>query len=147
MKIQNSLIWSQKKVMGRSAKRHKSSEDVLKMLSKILVPENILQDFEITDTREYKTNWEIELHEKEERLPKQLVTETDMVLDGYCNPVEILSYSFSLKPVYLKLYRRRWKKSNTDQHYSNDYDFTIKGVKIVPELGFFLKEEDRRLSR
>jgi hypothetical protein len=31
------------------------------MLSKILVPENILQDFEITDTREYKTNWEIEL--------------------------------------------------------------------------------------
>ncbi len=77
--------------MGRSAKRHKSSEDVLKMLSKILVPENILQDFEITDTLECKTNWEIELHENEERLPKQLVTEMDMVLDGYCNPVEILS--------------------------------------------------------
>lgn len=133
--------------MGRNAKTHKSGDDVLKMLSKILVPENILKDFEITDTYEHKNSWDIELHEKEDRLPNQLQQETDVVLDGYCNPVEMLSYCFSLKPVYLKLYRRRWKKSNTDQHYSNDYDFTLKGVKIVPELGFFLKEEDRRLSR
>jgi len=117
------------------------------MLSKILVPESILKDFEITDAKEHKMSWEIELHEQEDRLPKQLEQEQDVVLDGYSNSVEILSYSFSLKPVYLKIYRRRWKKSNTDEHYSNNYEFTIKGVKIVPELGFFLKEEDRRLSR
>jgi len=29
---------------------------------------------------------------------------------------------------------------------SNEYDFTLKGFKMVPELGIFLKEEDRRLS-
>jgi hypothetical protein len=44
------------------------------------------------------------------------------------------------------LYRRRYKQSNQDVHFSNDYDFTLKGVKMVPELGIFLKEEDRRLS-
>jgi hypothetical protein len=53
-----------------------------------------------------------------------------------------MSHSFALKPVYLKIFRRRWKQSNTDKHYSNGYDFQMKGLKIVPELGIFLKEED-----
>ncbi|MDD4210622.1 MAG: hypothetical protein PHI52_09840 [Bacteroidales bacterium] len=27
---------------------------------------------------------------------------TDVVFDGYCNPIEIVSYSFVCKPIYLK---------------------------------------------
>ena len=132
--------------MGRKVKNFKSKEELYEQISRMLVPENILQDFEITDTRELKSYWQIELYEKADRIPKELREEEDIVFDGYCNPVEMLSHSFVLKPVYLKLYRRRWKQSNTDTHYSNTYDFTLKGVKMVPELGFFLKEEDRRLS-
>lgn len=89
-------------------------------------------------------NWVIELREKEEKIPDELTQ--DVVLDGFCNPIEVMSFGFSLGPVYLKIYRRRWKQSNDKKHYSNDYDFTLKGFKMVPELGIFLKEEDRRLS-
>jgi len=115
-------------------------------MSKMLVPEFILKDFEISDIIEKKDYWQIELQEKAERIPKQLDQEVDIVLDGFAHPIEVLSHSFSLKPVFLKVYRRRWKQSNTDQHYSNSYNLTIKGIKMVPEFGIFLKEEDRRLS-
>ena len=58
----------------------------------------------------------------------------------------MLSFGFSLGPVYLRIYRRRWKKSNGDEHFTNEYDLQLKGYKLVPELGIFLKEEDRRLA-
>jgi hypothetical protein len=48
-------------------------------------------------------------------------------------PIEMLSHSFVCKPIYLRLYRRRYKRSNRDEHFSNDYDLTLKGVKMVPE--------------
>jgi hypothetical protein len=37
------------------------------------------------------------------------------------------------KPIYLRLYRRRYKRANTDRHYSNKYDVALRGVKMVPE--------------
>lgn len=132
--------------MGRKRKAIKSEAEIFMKLSNILVPEFILKDFSVSDVWEQKDCWVIEMQEKEHRLPEALREEKDVVFDGFCHQVEILSHSFSLKPVYLKIYRRRWKKSNTDEHYSNTYDLTIKGIKIVPELGLFLKEEDRRLS-
>lgn len=132
--------------MGRSVKKFKSKEELYEQIIRMLVPGKIIQDFEITDARELKEYWLIELHEKPDRIPAELQDEKQIVFDGYTEPKEMLSHSFVLKPVYLKLYRRRWKKPNTDKHYSNTYDLTLKGVKMVPELGIFLKEEDRRLS-
>ena len=108
----------------------------------MLVPEHILEHFEIWDAREHKDRWVIEMREKEGLIPKDLSESEDVVFDGYCNPLEALSHSFVCKPIYLRLYRRRYKRSNSDIHFSNEYDVTLKGVRMVPELGFFLKEED-----
>ena len=66
----------------------------------------------------------------------------DVVLDGFCNPLELLHFAIKGKPLYLKLYRRRWKSSCSDQHYSNRYDFHLKGVKATHEFASFLKGED-----
>ena len=117
------------------------------MLIGLFVPANILEDFEVWDGFKRGENWVIELREKEDRVPRALLdSKESIVLDGFCNPVEMLSFGFSLGPVYLQIYRRRWKKSNEDQHFSNEYDLQLKGYKMVPELGIFLKEEDRRLA-
>jgi hypothetical protein len=113
----------------------------------MLVPESILADFDIYDAKESSAQWTIEMREKEGRIPKELEGCSDVVFDGYCNPVDTLSHSFVCKPVYLRIYRRRYKQSNKDVHYSNNYNLTMKGVKIVPELGIFLKEQDRIISR
>jgi hypothetical protein len=132
--------------MGRKRKAPPAVEEMYATISSILVPDYILKDFDIYGAKESKSSWVIEMREKEGLIPSELESYEDVVFDGYCNPVDMLSHSFACKPIYLRLYRRRYKRSNQDNHFSNEYDFTLKGVKMVPELGIFLKEEDRRLS-
>ena len=128
--------------MGRKKLERQSVESLFSTVSTMLVPEHILQYFDIWDAHEYKERWVIEMREKEGFLPKELSGAEDVVFDGYSNPIESLSHSFVCKPIYLRLYRRRYKRSNRDEHFSNEYDVTLKGVRMVPELGIFLKEED-----
>jgi len=128
--------------MGRKKLERQSVDSLFSTVSTMLVPSHILEYFDIWDAQEYKDRWVIEMREKEGNIPQELSDYEDVVFDGYCNPLEVLSHSFVCKPIYLRLYRRRYKRSNSDIHFSNEYDVTLKGVRMVPELGFFLKEED-----
>jgi hypothetical protein len=128
--------------MGRKKLERSSVETLFSTVSSMLVPEHILSYFEIWGAREHKDRWVIEMREKEGFIPEDLSGCDDIVFDGYCNPMEALSHSFVCKPVYLRLFRRRYKRSGSDIHFSNEYDLTLKGVKMVPEMGFFLKETD-----
>jgi hypothetical protein len=131
------------KIMGRKRKEIPPVERLYATVSRMLVPEHILKDFDIYDAKESKSRWVIEMREKEGRIPASLQPYRDVVLDGYCDPLEMLSHSFVCKPIYLRLYRRRYKRSNQEEHFSNSYNLTLKGLRMVPELGIFLKEEDR----
>jgi hypothetical protein len=128
--------------MGRKRLERQSVDSLFSTVSSMLVPAHILEYFEIWDAHENKERWVIEMREKEGLIPQALSVYSDIVFDGYCNPIEALSHSFVCKPVYLRLHRRRYKRSNQDEHFSNEYDVTLKGVRMVPELGIFLKEED-----
>jgi len=127
--------------MGRKRLERPSAETLYATISSILVPAHILEHFEIWDAHESKARWVIEMREKAGRIPPALSGYDDIMLDGYSNPIETLSHSFVCKPIYLRLFRRRYKRSNSNEHYSNEYDVTLKGVRMVPELGIFLKEE------
>lgn len=129
--------------MGQKRKQAPSADDLLPTISRMLVPEYILENFEIYGAEETPSQWIIELREKEDTIPSELKECQDVVFDGYTNPIETLSHSFVCKPIYLRVYRRRYKRAGTDTHYSNTYDLTLKGVKMVPELGIFLKDDDR----
>jgi hypothetical protein len=134
-------LWVEKKLEKRD------SLEMNEVLISMFVPQNILKDFVVWDVYGKQGNWIIELREKEDKISKELIDlKEEIVLDGFCNPIEMLSFGFSLGPVYLRIYRRRWKRSNEDKHFSNDYDLQLKGYKLVPGLVIFLKEEDRRLS-
>ncbi len=130
--------------MGRSKLSKQSVDDMLSSLLKMHIPETILANFEVFNIEKRHANWVIELREKEDKVPAHLIGE--VVLDGYCNPIEVMGLGFSLGSVYLQLYRRRWKLSNQDKHYSNEYNFTLKGFKLLPEVGAFLKGENRSAS-
>jgi len=135
--------------MSRKPKAKPDDATLLRSFITMFVPSIILEDFEVWDASKKQGNWVIELREKQDRIPSKLATSSseEIVLDGYCNPISMLSYGFSLGPVYLKIYRRRWKLQGQDKHHSNNhYDFSLKGYKMVPELGLFLKEEGRRLT-
>jgi hypothetical protein len=59
------------------------------------------------------------MREKEGRIPSALSGFTGAVFDGYTNPMETLSHSFVCNPIWLKLFRRRYRRANTDTHYSS----------------------------
>lgn len=118
--------------------KDKKSSDLLPAVLRILVPEEYLENFELVEVRNLVDCWEIELHEKVSKIPKSLL-EKEVVLDGYCNSISIMSHCFSLKKVYLVIRRRRWKERGSKQHYSNEYEFTPSGAKITKELAAFLK--------
>ncbi|MCL2683598.1 MAG: hypothetical protein FWE63_09015 [Bacteroidales bacterium] len=127
--------------MGRNKKVRQPVEQLFSTALTMLIPSHILEYFEMWDALESKERWVIEMREKEGRIPQELINFQDIVFDGYCTPLEMLSHSFVCKPIYLRIFRRRYKRSNSDEHFSNSYDLTLKGVKMVPELGFFLKDE------
>jgi len=77
--------------------------------------------------------------EKRDRIPSSLQGK-DVVLDGYCNEIDILTHAFSLKKIYLRLIRRRWKERGTTKQYSNEYNLHIPGMKTTREFRDFLKE-------
>ena len=106
---------------------------------RIFVPQEYLNDFDVNHIAEQPSEWLIELVEKEDRIPEELKGK-EVVLDGYCNSIDILTHAFSLKKIYLRLIRRRWKEKGGTKGYSNEYDLHIPGMKTTKEFGDFLKE-------
>lgn len=106
---------------------------------KILIPQEYLLDFEVNHIENNPQEWIIELVEKEDRIPKELKGK-QVVLDGYCNEIDILTHAFSLKKIYLRLIRRRWKEQGSTKGYVNEYNLHIPGMKTTREFRDFLKE-------
>ena len=127
--------------MGVRVKKASEGE-LLSGMSRMLVPAEVLEHFEVYGLEEHKGYWKIELREKRDQVPVALSGFSDVVQDGYCNPIELQAAAFVLKPVYLGLYRRRWKRSSGGVHHSNHYSFHSPGTKLVKGLGIFLKGAD-----
>lgn len=134
------LGWEQMfNFVNMATKTKQPQKDVLFELSRMMVPRDLLEYFDIVEVKELNNEWHIILHEKENLIPRALQGKTDVVLDGFCNPIHILSHGFSLKPVYLVMKRRRWKQAGTDVHYSNEYKLTDNPAKLTPDMAGFLK--------
>lgn len=123
--------------MGQKEKQVESN--VLFELSRMMVPRDLLGFFDIAEVKEFHKEWQIILWEKREHVPTKLKGFSDVVLDGFCNPITILSHGFPTKPVYLVMKRRRWKRSGTDEHFSNEYVITEDSAKLTPDMAGFLK--------
>ena len=67
---------------------------------KIFIPGEYSIAFEVNHIENKPEEWIIELVEKEDRVPDVLKGK-DVVLDGYCNEIDILTHAFSLKKIYL----------------------------------------------
>lgn len=112
---------------------------LIKDLLSVFFPEEITLHFEITSVNEKKAYIEIRFDELPELVPASMPEDREVVLDGFCNPLELQSFPLKGKPVYLKLYRRRWKYKNEKKHYSNTYNLNPDGVKATKEFASFLK--------
>src|SRR5690625_3283117 len=115
-----------------------NSQLITDHLLRLLVPEEILEFFEISGVRESEQSIELELRVRKEINPEAL-NGNDVVLDGFCNPIELQSFPLKGKATYIKLFRRRWKPRGQAKHSTNSYDFAQPGTKATRAFGAFLK--------
>ena len=133
------MTFRDRSLVVMSNKKKRSTNDWVFELSRMMIPRDFLEYFEIFEVKELNNEWQIILHEKESLIPNKLKDKPDVVLDGFCNPLQILSHGFSIKPVYLVMKRRRWKQAGTDTHYSNEYTLTKDAARLTPDMAGFLK--------
>lgn len=117
-----------------------SKEDLFDHLLSVLVPSS-LSNFDMASVKESKNLIEFRMEEKPDSLPVILQGKSNVVLDGFCNPIELQSFPLKEKPVFYMVYRRRWKLSGEKQHFSNEYNLHPPGVKATHEFSSFLKGE------
>lgn len=116
-------------------------DSLLENLLSTLLPEEIHLHFELVSIAEEKDRIVLRFEERVDLYPSALCGCSSVVLDGFCNPLELLNYPLRDKPTYLKIYRRRWKISGQSKHYSNSYDLHPEGVKATHSFASFLKGE------
>jgi hypothetical protein len=120
-----------------------SDSILLSQVLSVLIPES-LSSFQLVSVKEYLGYIELRLEESIDNIPSELQNCPDVVLDGFCNPVELQSFPLKDKPVYFKVYRRRWKVCGSSEGCNNHQELHPKGVKATHEFASFLKEEVRQ---
>jgi hypothetical protein len=107
---------------------------------RLLVPQEILENFELNQIIENDTELLFDLIEKESCIPKELAGK-EVVLNGYMNVTTLQSFPQNGKQCYIHLRRRRWKeKGSTDNKaYNNEYEYTASGTMATKSFGAFLK--------
>ncbi len=73
-----------------------NSEELLSSFINIHVPKEYLDHFDVVAIKDKPDYYEIILHEKEDHIPLELHGKK-ITLDGFCNPTNILTHTFSLK--------------------------------------------------
>ncbi|MDR3046351.1 MAG: hypothetical protein LBU51_01900 [Bacteroidales bacterium] len=74
--------------MGRKKIEKPSSDELLSIVSKMLVPEFILEHFEIYGAKESPNEWVIAMREKEGLIPSELRDDDVVVFDGFERPID-----------------------------------------------------------
>ena len=68
-----------------------------------MLPKEIYMHFDFITLNEYKDRYEMKLEELAELVPDEMKGYTSIILDGFCNPLELLHFSIKDKPLYLNL--------------------------------------------
>lgn len=113
-------------------------------MAQMLVPEEMLEHFDIVSIVHKSEEYIIRLEEKSNTIPDTMEWKGRAVLDGFCRPIELQTFPIKGEAVYVHLYRRRWKeRGGGKRNYKNQYQFNETGMKATREFGAFLKEAFR----
>lgn len=111
----------------------------IESLLKYLLPEELLEYFELVEVKESELNaLSFYLEEKSVNPPEH--REKQLVSHGFDQAVTIQDFPLRQKSVYLVVRRRRWKDKATGKIYSRTWDLTAKGTSYSKEFAAFLKE-------
>lgn len=106
-------------------------------LISLLLPEGILDYFELTQVEKEGKMLNIYLEEK--NIGPDGYTNKDLESKGFFPEVSIQDFPIRGQKVALCIKRRRWTVKKTGEIISRDWDLVRKGARMTTEFGLFLK--------
>lgn len=106
-------------------------------LVRLILPEGILEYFELTNVTQTETGLNIYLEEK--NLPPVGYEKSQLESKGYLPETAIQDFPIRGHKVALCIKRRRWEVKETGAIITRDWNLVRKGARMTTEFGAFLK--------
>ena len=110
---------------------------VQETLIRLLLPEGILEYFELTNVVQAATGLNIYLEEK--NLPPAGYEKWQLESKGYLPETSIQDFPIRGHKVALCIKRRRWEVKSSGEIITRDWNLVRKGARMTTEFGTFLK--------
>jgi len=107
-------------------------------LSKLLLPEVVIDYFELTSHKLKEEELHFYFKEKNE-LPLEY-TDSKLMSKGFFAEATIQDFPIRGKQVYLHITRRRWYNETSGKVVNRNWDLVAKGTRMTNEFATFLKE-------
>jgi len=110
----------------------------LKTVLKLLLPEFLIDNFELIKVEEIDSKIDLYLEENKE-LPKEF-EEMKLISHGFHKEVKIKDFPIRAKQVTLYIKRRRWLNKQTNEVVSRNWNLIAEGTRMTNDFATFLKE-------
>lgn len=114
-------------------------------LIELILPEGLLEYFEIKKVEKEKDFYKIYLEEN--NIPPLQYKEEKILSKGFYEPITIQDFPLRGKACFLCVKRRRWERESTGETISRDWDLVAKGTRMTSEFASFLKAINRYHTR
>ena len=108
-----------------------------KALLELLLPEGILEYFQVADVVKKDSEYIIVLEELNIH-PEQYKGQK-LTSKGFYEPVTIQDFPLRGKACFLKVKRRRWLNEDTGEIVMRNWDIVAKGTRMTRDFAIFLK--------
>jgi len=121
--------------------KHIKMQDSFGELLKLLLPEIIVDYFELTSYEKGEEILHLYLREINS-IPKEY-RQYKLSSKGFFNEITVQDFPIRGHQVYLHITRRRWLNEDTGQVVFRDWNLVADGTRVTQEFASFLKEINR----
>jgi hypothetical protein len=110
-------------------------------LAHFVLPQGILDFFELTDLKQAPKELHIFLEEK--NIPPQEYKDNKLTSKGFFDEIKVQDFPIRGKAVYLLIKRRRWFNEDIGLNVSRNWELVAQGTRMTKEFALFLKAINR----
>lgn len=110
-------------------------------LLKLLLPNDLVDHFELTGVKKGKEGIAMHLDEKAVKPPEH--NDKKLESKGFGAPIKLYDFPIRDQAVVLVIRRRKWKDLDTGQVYSRNWELKHTGTSYTREFALFLKKISR----
>ena len=107
----------------------------------MILPEGLLNYFEVTQIIKEAENFKIYLSEK--NIPPKEYVSDKLTSKGFFDEITVQDFPIRGHQVYLHITRRRWLNEDTRKIVFRDWNLVADGTRVTQEFASFLKEINR----